>query len=212
MSAGESTVAARVPAEFRAEIERRVEELRAAGVHYPDGREVDLSYVLRVGLRHYLDGDGSTVIRLDAGRFFGEASAIQGDRLGNLNREPASHAGDPGTSRAAARNAWPRANSDRHRALDLLFAAGARGMTGDELDIELGGYNGRRRLSDLKAAGYVHVKRERSKLAQATGGAITNAQRKTRTGAWADVYVLSAEAEVRVRDERKAGGRGATDG
>lgn len=84
MSAGDKTIAARVPAEFRAELDQRAAELAAAGVHYPDGRPADLSYVIRIGLRSYLDGLGvlpalhhPSESELALAR---EAGAVQGDR------------------------------------------------------------------------------------------------------------------------------------
>jgi hypothetical protein len=83
MSAGDKTIAARVPAEFRDELDARVDDLTAAGIRYPDGRPADLSYVIRVGLRAYLDGRVSlTGAERPAGLFDPTAPApsIQGDR------------------------------------------------------------------------------------------------------------------------------------
>jgi hypothetical protein len=123
--------------------------------------------------------------------------------LGSLNGRPAAHAGDPETSHRAAVAAWPRANTDRHRALELLYAAHPLGMTGDELDVELEAkgsapYSGRRRLSELKGAGWVKVRR-----AHGPSAVFENVRRRTRTGAEADVYVLTDKARARF-DRAKA--------
>lgn len=195
----DATIAARVPVELRRELEAKRDELAAAGVHYPDGRPADLSYVIRVGLRHYLDEPP------------GPLAAERAD-LGRLDGRPAAHVDDPDTSRQAAYDTWPRANSQRLRALELLQQAGARGMTGDQLDVALGGYNGRRRLSELKAGGWVQERRhykggplvpDREQTGPRPYG--DPIDRKTRSGAWARVYVLTAAAEVRlINDERLA--------
>lgn len=85
MSAGDSTIAARIPVEFRAELEQRVGELTRAGVHYPDGRPPDLSYLIRVGLRYYLDAAPNEKLRAEVSDALADAGwtrarPIQGDR------------------------------------------------------------------------------------------------------------------------------------
>lgn len=131
--------------------------------------------------------------------------------LGSLDEAPASHHGDPNTSRRAAKDAWPRANTQRRIVLGLLHASGARGLTGDELNEKLGGVgasyqNGQRRLSDLKRGGWVDERRDSHAVPLADNeqaGPTGRVDRKTRAGAWARVYVLTAAAEVHMIDDQK---------
>lgn len=186
----DANLAARVPLDVRTAVEARVADLRRNGVHYPDGREVDLSYVVRRALRRELD--------------LPVAPLLVGPDLGPLDHAPRSHTGDPSTSRQAAAAAWPRANTQRRKALELIAQADPRpprgyaaltrvGTTGDELDTALGGYNGRRRLSELKVGGWVEA-------------LIVDGQpvhRNTRNGSPAVVYVLTAAARHALDEEAR---------
>lgn len=182
----DTTIAARVPADLRRDLEECVGRLAVRGVHYPDGRPPDLSYVIRVACRLYANRElGRPELELVA-----------------LDAEPRSRSRGPATSRRAARNAWPRARSQRRRALELIAEQGPVGMTGDELDRRLGGYNGRRRLSELKAGGWVRVK----ELGKRVEGRMvwTPERRATRLGAKADVYVLTPAAQRELAVEKVA--------
>ena len=122
----------------------------------------------------------------------GQLVASQLD-LGALDERPRSHRGDPDTSGDAARKAWPRANTQRREVLRLLHEAGPRGLTGDEINEAVQGVgtsyqNGQRRLSDLKRGGWACERRDENGVA---------IERRTRAGAWARVYVLSAAARNR---------------
>lgn len=96
------------------------------------------------------------------------------------NRVGASHSGDPDTSRQAARANAPRSGSQRRRVLDAVAAAGARGVTAEEVAAATGmrsgasGNSAAKRLSELKADGWV--------------AAVPGLHRRTAQGSKAQVY------------------------
>lgn len=187
----DATIAARVPRELRDELEAKRDELAAAGVHYPDGRPVDLSYVIRVGLRHYLDEP--------PGPLAAEGAVSRETPLGRLDTRPRAHRDGPETGRIAAALAWPGAESSRRKVLDAVRRAGAEGRTSDELVVELRMFSAQRRLHDLKRGGWVRPRQEGVN----EGGKfiIRPVRRLTRHKRPADVYVLTAAAEVRLANE-----------
>jgi hypothetical protein len=103
--------------------------------------------------------------------------------LESLDGRPRSHRDGPQTERLAAAMTWPRAGTGRRRVIEALAAAGDTGRTFDELIVELAMYSAQKRLHDVKRAGW------------AVG---TGRTRDTRTGAPAEVYVLSEAAAVRL--------------
>lgn len=184
MSGRELTIAARVPATLRAELEEVRDELNRRGERRTDGGAIDLSVVIRRACADYVD------------RTLGRAAA---GALGALELKPATHRNGPATERMASHAAWPGAKSQRRRALKLLERAGNDGMTGDELDVALeakggGVYDGRRRLSELKGGGWAEVALDVNR---------EPVRRRTRRRQWADVYVLTGAALMRLAEERR---------
>lgn len=192
------TIAARVAPDLRADLEAVAAKLG----------DKDLSIVIRRACAEYADkvlergdaGPGGLLDPVEVAARNGLAAGPLG--LATLNGSPRAHVNGPATSKEAAAAAWPRANTQRRRAVELLLATDPRGMTGDELDAELGGYNGRRRLSELKAGGWVEPLRVRV-ATRDVGTEFAPLRRKTRNGAYAEVYVLTAAARVRLADESK---------
>lgn len=189
----DATIAARVPHELRTELEAKRDELRAAGVHYPDGREADLSYVIRVGLRSYLDLGVARAGAMPPA----DLTAVSRETLGRLDGRPRAHHDGPETARIAAALAWPAAETARRKVLEAIAKAGVDGRTSDELVVELRMFSAQRRLHDLKRGGWV---RPKMGLALDTkGGVVRTAKpvrRLTRHKRPADVYVLTAAAEA----------------
>lgn len=197
MTPRDVTIAARVPLALRTDLEAVLVELRRQGRHKVDGSELDLSAVLRIAageLRDRVLGDVGTLTE--------SAEGIAARRLGRLDGKPPTHRHGPETERMASNAAWPRANSQRRAVLALLEAAGNDGLTGDELDAELerlgtgGTYDGRRRLSELKAGGWAEPARDVNRAP---------IRRRTRRGQWADVYVVTPAALVKLGEERRRG-------
>lgn len=176
----DATIAARVPTELRTAMEAKRDQLRAQGVHYPDGREVDLSYVIRVAVAE----------------FVGLAATPLVAALTGLDDPPPARSDAPDTSKmaAAAAAAWPTARNSRRRVLEAIASAGDEGRTSDELVVQLSMFSAQRRLHDLKRGGWVVV-------AHGDGG--KPRRRKTRHDSWADVYVLSPAAKKKLNDEGK---------
>lgn len=218
----DATIAARVPVDLRTALERRRDELKAAGVHYPDGREADLSYVIRQACRAYV-GDRSGVL------FERPPSPAAELEL----RGGSARASDPATSKAAAAaQGPPRVGSQRWRALVAFAEASLRGLTADEVVVKLAPapHNGTaRRVTDLLQGGYIEQApplidkaygknpAERARLLEPIDPDAkrprinATVERKTRAGAWAQVYRITdkgrdALAERR-RDERDPAGR-----
>lgn len=210
----DSTIAARVPHEFREELEAKVDEFRKAGIGYPDGRQADLSYVIRIGLRAYLDSRAAMRPGLEGGLFatvrdgggwtgpgVPVAPATSDEALPGLgDLDVPSHTDGPETEKLAAAAAWPASGNSRRRIVNALYSRGGdavngEGYTADELIVELRMYSAQRRLHDLKRGGWVEVAHD----AEAEGPV----RRKTRRGAWADVYVLTPAALERRRAEGK---------
>lgn len=190
MTAGkDTTVAARVHVDLRADVERAV---------VVNG-DADLSVLVRRALRN------------EADRILGNGPA---GANGLFAPGPgAARRNDPATAKAAAAAVAPRRGSQRHRALELIAAAGDDGMTADEVIRELeriaerGGYYGpavngvARRVTDLLQAGAIAAKRDES--VDADGGhwhygypAVT---RLTRHGAQATVYVATEKGHAWLR-------------
>lgn len=111
MTAPDSTIAARVPLELRAELD----ELVAAG-HYKD-----LGSLIRKAVRELADAH------------------TNGHAHGGLfdPRPGAARRTDPSTSKAAALDVAPRAGSQRGRALAIIAGHGDRGATTDQVIAEL---------------------------------------------------------------------------
>lgn len=185
------TIAARVPLSLRTDLEALLAERRSIGDHRPDGGPLDLSTVIRRACALYVDANLNGARR----------GTLE---LGALDGRPRAHRGGPATEQEAAEGAWPRAETQRRRALELLRDAGERGLTGDELDLELnaGVYNGRRRLSELKAAGWAEPARERI-VNNDVATVSAPRRRKTRAGHWAEVYVLTPAARIRLAEEAR---------
>lgn len=178
------TIAARVPLSLRTDLEALRDEFAGRGELRADGGPLDLSVVIRRACAEYVDRN------------------LRNARPGTLESlagRPRSHRGGPITEQEAAEGAWPRANTQRRRALELVRDAGNEGRTGDELDelLAAGVYNGRRRLSELKAAGWVEVRRH------LTVDGYVPIRRKTRAGHAAEVYVLTPAARIRLAEEDK---------
>lgn len=195
----DDTIAARVPHDLRAELEARRDELARAGVHYPDGRPVDLSYVIRVGLRAFLDG----VVTLDGLRhnaMYGPGYGDPGRMAEALTAKPRAHTDGPDTAKIAAALAWPTAEGNRRRVLLAVANAGSEGRTADELVTGLRMYSAQRRLHDLKRGGWVRPKRRPGDTRKGEPLTVT-VKRETRHGRPAEVYVLTAAAETRLAAE-----------
>lgn len=186
----ELTIAARVTPALRRDLEALLAERLKAGDRRPDGAPLDLSTLIRRACAAYVD------VNLNGSRQ-GPSGTLE---LGSLDGRPRTHRGGPRTEQQAAEGAWPRARTQRRRALELLENAGDYGLTGDELDVLLdaGVYNGRRRLSELKAAGWAEVKLGPDGL-----GNNAPVTRKTRAGHRAEVYVLTAAARIRLAEEAR---------
>lgn len=191
----ETTIAARVPLGLRTDLEALLVERQAAGDHRPDGGELDLSTLIRRACAAYVD------VNLGASRQ-GPSGTLE---LGSLNGRPRSHRGGPATERQAAEGAWPNANTQRRRALEFVRNAAEHGLTGDELDVLLdaGIYSGRRRLSELKLAGWVEVKRGTHTDIVTGTVRLYPVHRNTRAGNPAEVYVLTPAARIRLAEEAK---------
>lgn len=204
------TIAARVPLALRTDLEAVLEELRRQGRHKVDGGELDLSAVIRIAageLRDRVLGGRGELLTYSSVETSArllpdpEGDAARRLRLGSLDGKPATHRRGTETERMASHAAWPRATSQRRRALELLEAAGNDGLTGDELDVALerqggGTYDGRRRLSELKAGGWVEAARDVNRAP---------IRRRTRRGQWADVYVIAPAAVIRLAEDRRRG-------
>jgi Arc/MetJ-type ribon-helix-helix transcriptional regulator len=172
MTAPDSTIAARVPLEHRAELNALVE----AG-HYKDLGALIRTATNELAARHRA-GNGNPLI---------------GDHAGAARRS------DPSTSKAAARDVAPRSGSQRRRALEVIRDAGAHGATTDEvievLDLSRPpgaprpAVNGvARRVTDLLQAGAIET--------VPLVGTSTPATRKTRHGSDALVYVVTAKGRA----------------
>lgn len=191
-----ASIAARVPQDLRDELEARVDELKARGATYDGGRPVDLSYVVRHALRYAL---GRAVFH-DLDRPPSVDAGSIGDRLTPLAElaAPAAHSNGTETERLAARDAWPRAESQARKVLELVDRRSppqpdARdGVTSDEAVAEVG-YSAQRRLHDLKRGRWVEP-------LELDGQRV---RRRTRRGALADVYVLTAAARRELRAEAR---------
>jgi hypothetical protein len=175
-----STIAARVPADLRADLER----LAARDVleRKPDG-EPSLTPHIRRALRAYVNAELNGTA--SAGSLFAAA-------------EGASHRGDPATSRQAARDTAPRTGTARRRALGYIVGAREHGRTADELLLleHVGGHNPAgngpaRRVSELKAAGAIEP------ILDLDGQPRT---RKTRSGSQAIIYVATAKGRRWLRE------------
>lgn len=96
---------------------------------------------------------------------------------------PQARTSDPTTSHQAALDAWPRANSQRHRALMAIICASAIGMHYAEVELATGINGVWKRLSELKQGGWIKT----------TG----YTRRVAATGSQADVYVATNKATAR---------------
>lgn len=87
---------------------------------------------------------------------------------------PGSRSGAPETSREAGESIAPVARSHRALILEAVTAAGARGLTGDEVaaTCELSVYQTRSRLSELRGAGLIDDSQRRDRLGSGRRGAI----------------------------------------
>jgi hypothetical protein len=208
----DSTIAARVTAELRNDLEAHVARLRGLGVHYPDGREVDRSFVIRQALRAYLDGEA----RLEPGREPGLFDSTDRGE-GRLRWEPLAGPGtarraDPETAKAAARQDPGRKGSQRRRALEAFEAAGAKGLTTDQVVVELtpAPHNGvARRVTDLLQAGLIEpIPREPAMYGDDTRppDVIESpwVTRETRTGTPAMVWRITGQGLVELGKVRRA--------
>lgn len=208
----DSTIAARVPHELRDELEAKRDEFRKVGIGYPDGRPADLSYVIRVGLRAYLDSRAELHPEADRrGLFAPTVEPPRGDGGDAIEALAAvddlavpSHADGPETERLAAAYAWPRAGSSRWKIIEHLLEVGHAGATSDELVRDLRMYSAQRRLHDLKRGGWVEV----DQVVNEETDELVDRRRKTRQGAYADVYVLSSAAKARIAAEAIADYKG----
>lgn len=218
----DSTVAARVPLDLRADLDRLVERLRTAGVHYPDGREVDRSFVIRQALRAWCVSSLTPAGELDVA---GNATLHNLDDADLARLElgrGAARASDPSTAReAAAAMGPPRAGSARYRALEVFEAAHEVGRTADEIVVALAPapHNGTaRRVTDLLQGGFIEerleVELDRRHAVLGAGGHRLNGravERRTRAGAWARVYRITTKGKAALarhrQDVRDPGGR-----
>jgi hypothetical protein len=203
----DSTLAARVPAELRDAVEAKRDELRGAGVHYPDGREVDLSFVLRVALSRYVGVHDGGLLEVDV-------DAASPDQL----RQAAAllEDGQPGTARKhdrptakrAASTVAGRAGTQRRRALELFEVVGARGLTTDEVCAELDDcpVNGvARRVTDLLQGGLIEEVYAAGGRVAGEGRAMHGdpVMRKTRHGSFAQVWRITGEGLLALTAKRK---------
>lgn len=171
------SIAARVPLELRADLERLAAR---DGATDP---AADLSRVIRRLLRAGADVELATGKRITPGN---GAAGLFAPQPGKARRR------DPATSKAAASRVAPRVGSQRREALELVAAAGERGATADEVIAELErrhpdrriAVNGiARRVADLKEAGAIDT------VLIAADGRVRS--RLTRNGAAAEVYVAT---------------------
>lgn len=227
----DATVAARVPLDLRKDLEAVVDKWRRSGRRYPDGRDVDLSFVQRHALRELTDrelGRARPLVNMGLGATAGAQAdghdyPFPPNAAAELERRGgAARSSDPSTSKdAAALQQPPKVGTQRWRALEAFEAAGDRGLTTDEVVVKLkpAPHNGTaRRVTDLLQGGYIEERLEAEverRAAIATGlatrlnrGAV---ERKTRAGAWARVWVITrkgrAALESRRQDQRDPGGR-----
>lgn len=120
-----------------------------------------------------------------------------GRNLGGLDHAPRSHRDGPDTEKQAAAHAWPRAGNKRRELLEVIRNAEPAGITSDEAVLAIG-YSGQRRLHDLKAGGWVEPD-----VTTDDAGNMIPRRRKTRRGAWADVYRLTPAALERLKAEAR---------
>jgi hypothetical protein len=100
---------------------------------------------------------------------------------------PQARSSDPATSHQAALDAWPRAKSQRSKALAAIIFARTIGMTYAEVEIATGINGVWKRLSELKQGGWIKT----------TG----HTRLVPATGSQADVYVATNKATARFSKE-----------
>lgn len=192
----DATIAARVPVDLREDLERLVERDKRRG------SDATLTTVIRRLLRQGADAELAPAVTYGL-------NAADYHTL-RLNHAPGrARAGDPGTSRAAARDVAPRAGSQRRRALELIAAAGHHGMTTDEVIAELEAQairDGRRppavngvarRVTDLLQAGAITGAVDQlDGVDPVTGSSLVPRTRPTRHGSRATVYIATAHGKT----------------
>lgn len=186
----DSSIAARVPLNLRADLELIVSR---------DG-EADLSVVIRKALRRYAD---ERLGRTPAG-----AAGIFEPAQGAARRR------DRSTSTAAAIDVAPRTGSQRRKVLNAYGGAGARGLTADEVMALLEAAGARvvvngiaRRVTDLLQAGAIEALEAapcgHDELDAVEAGARIYATRPTRNGSAATVYVITAKGRAWLEADRQ---------
>lgn len=197
------TMAARVPLDLREEAEQVVANVRERGTnHLRRDPEFDLSSVIRLAVRRFVDVELHGMPEdLANGHLFGP-------RTGAHRRR------DRATSTAAARDVAPRSGSQRRRALEVIVAAGARGMTTDEVINYLEANRERgsrppavngvaRRVTDLYQAGAIEPAMMTVDDVDAgvnlqidRAGELVPRTRTTRHGSQATVYIATAKGRA----------------
>ena len=182
----DTTIAARVTHDLRTDLEAAQ---ALAGDH-------DLSDTIRRLLRTAVDLElagqppaPGGLSRPTSGLIGSAATNTTG--LSNLDAQPRSHRHGPATEHAAAQFTWPRAGTGR-RALLAELELRVDGITSDEA-VQRCGYSAQRRLHDLKAGGWVQVALDEHGQPR---------RRKTRRGAFADVYILTPAAIIELVNDR----------
>ena len=204
----DTTIAARVPLDLRADLERVV-ELVAKG-----DPEFTLTKAIRIACREWTDrhlsAAGETSGRLDLMQSFAERAGEQAD-ITPLELQARVQTNGTATSRKAYSDSAPRHGSQRRTALELIAGQPRRGLTTDEViaRMEASGLrvavNGiARRVTDLKQAGAI------TPAMTAPGGDIIipggtePVTRLTRNGSHAEVYVVTDKGREWLQEEAVA--------
>lgn len=158
------------------------------GVHLRT-RAIDAAFDVLAGLRYARlpTRELATQVVDKLSDLVGEAEPADKPQLGGFT-------GSSETSRRAALDNYPRAGSQRWRVLRLLRDAGGHGATAAELPM----HSADRRLSELKAGGWVEQARYENDALRT---------RKTPRGSRAAVYVLTDRARRALdAEEARQGG------
>lgn len=185
----DTTIAARVPLDLREDLEADVAARRARGELRPNGEPIDLSTVVRLALRAWVDHLASD--------FTGVGFRRQSGLLDANGRGGSHHRGAGQTEVRAALKQAGRAGGQRRRALECFEAAGERGLTADEVAVKLAPaplHSLARRVTDLLQGGLIEP------VAKHPDGIWT---RLTRAGAQANVYRISGAGVLALTAKRR---------